>query len=291
VSVFHEAIELTLRAPYLRGARVALRFLPADGGLCTQEVNAYSDPSGTDAIPWQPAAKAATAMAAYIAAGRVGMTDPPLYLDAALRANGAYAAFGGIPAAAFGRRAVVVVGNRDFDARCDPSIGTTPLLAFESQDASGVRTTAVLLSAPPTADQNGRDVWLDGLSMARSGGGSFYDGAHGDESVRVAVLGLAVDAASCLYDLPTSIDTSGDLSAVKISYFDLASSTRTDIDYDPTCTSTGGDKGWNVDGRRVRLCGSACDGVHGSLGTTGTYALDHHIVPPDIPVRWTAPCR
>jgi hypothetical protein len=73
---------------------------------------------------------------------------------------------------------------------------------------------------------------------------------------------------------------------VKISYFNVLLSTRTDLNHDPACLN-----GWRIENGRVRLCGAACNDLRFELATAATYALERGFFPALAPMHWAAPCN
>jgi hypothetical protein len=216
-------------------------------------------------------------------AARVLPDNPPLFMDAALRDTGVYQALlGQTP---FAMRYAVAIGNRDFTDHCSPGVGTLVQEAFVAQRDHALMTAALLTAAPPGFD-SGRDPFLDALAMTRAGGGPFGDGTLDLPSLRGAVAGFITDVGTCLYDVPAAIDTSVDLTQVKVSYFDVLDSARVDIPFDPACIN-----GWRLEGGRVHVCGTACNGLHYQVVTTSAYSIAHGFAPVDAPMRWAAPCK
>ena len=287
-------LDLALASPALRTTDVGLRLLPSDASQCATADDAYAALAGPDAVPFGLAADVRAPIGAILGdPTRVLPFDAPLYVDAALRPNGAYQALGALgDDKTWARRYVLFVGNRDLTPRCDPSagVGTPVQEAFVASRDHDLHAAMLLLKAPLDADQNGHDPFVDAISIARAGGGPFGDATFDEDGMRSAVASFVAEVGACLYDLPKEIDTTGDLRAVKVSYFDLLASARTDLDFDPTCGPQPGGDGWNVDAGRLRICGPKCDVLRFILHESAVYAMKRGFVPPDIPVKWAPPC-
>jgi hypothetical protein len=280
-----EAIDLALQAPFVRNTRVGLRLLPASPAACGASPSPFASFAGPDAVPFAAPLDARAPVSAILADSAVLPDNPPLYIDAALRQDGAYL---GVSAASQGfvRRYVVAMGNRDFVDHCKPGVGTPVQNAFVSSRDRAITTAALIVAAPAGTDQGGHDPFLDALAMARAGGGPFGDGTYDLRGLRAAVAAFITEVATCLYDLPPGIDTSGDLSKVKVSYFNVLNSNRVDLAYDAACVN-----GWRIENGHVHLCGAACNDLHFEVSTTAAYALDRGLLPVEAPMRWAAPCN
>ena len=284
-SPFKTAVDLVLRAQFLRNTVLGMRLLPGTASACVSEANPFATLDGPSAVPLGPPDAARAAFDAILGyASRVRPNDPPLFLDAALHDRGAYQALSAL-GADVARKSVVIVGNRELFSRCSPSLGATSGQAYFASQKLGISTSVLLLAAEPDADYGNHDPYIDGLAIARSGGGRFGDGTGDDKAMRLALAAFAADVGSCLYDVPQTIDTRGDLSRVSVSYFDVLRSQRADVPYDSTCKN-----GWALDGARVRFCGNACNDMRFAMSTTTHYAIERGFVPVDFPVRWAAPC-
>jgi hypothetical protein len=280
----HDAIDAALQAQFLRNAKVALGLLPAPAGACIATPSPFATLDGPDAVPFGAPGDARGPIGAILGdASRVLPDNPPLYLDAALRADsGAYAALLGQNAPL---RFAVVIGNRDFVDHCAPTVGTPVQEAFVASRDHALKTAALLAGSPP-GFVTGRDDLIDALAMARAGGGPFGDASLDVPSLRAAVASFITEIGTCRYDLPPSIDTSVDLTQVKVSYFDVLDSVRVDVPYDPTCND-----GWRLEDGRVHVCGAACGVLHFQVATAAAYSIAHGFAPVDAPVRWAAPCK
>lgn len=282
-----EVLRLLFSAPLFRSASVALSYLPASSADCTASSSSLSSPL----VPLAHANDAATAVAGALDPRAVLPDDPPLFLDGAERSASAYAVLEALDPSAFDHRTLMIVGNRDLYGDCAPSIGPTNGLAFDEHGATGIETGVIVLKAPPTTNGGGHDAFVDGIAIARAGFGPFADGTIDDASAAIAVLSAFDARQSCLYDLPAGADLRN-VPGSHLTYFDLVVQNRIDIPFDGTCLDdTSAANGFNVVGARVRVCGAACNAMRFVLDTSGLYAIQHHIAPPMMPVRWSARCE
>lgn len=292
---FAESVDLLLRSPELRRTQVAFRALPAAASDCG------GDAFATPEIAFHPANDAHAAVSAVFAdRSRVLPDDPPLFLDAALQPNGAYAAFASLGApGTLGVADVLLFYDRDLWTHCAATgTKTTPDLAFDARQTLRVGTGSVLLGAPPGTDQGGRDPYVDGVWIARATAAFFADASFAGISQHVAFAELAAEFGSCLYDLPAEIDAShADLASTKVSWFDYVHSVRIDVPYAAACSAspTAPADGWALEsgpaGKRVRVCGRPCVDLRTVLTLAGVYALQHHVPPPEEKVAWAPRCE
>ncbi len=292
-NAIHEKLGLALRSPLLRSSRVAFHFFPASGGDCAASPNAFAAPAAPAGFGLTAPAQAATAADGLLAdLGNVMPNDPPALVDAVLRnSGGAYdtlAAMG--DARAFPRREVLFLGNRDFAAHCAPAVGLPNEEAFTAEQTKKLATGAILLAAPPGTDQGGRDPYIDAVTFSRAGGGAFIDTSFDPSLTTDAITAAISDLGLCLYDAPSEL-AGADLTTAKISYFDPLKSDRVDIPFAADCAESSPAYGFNIDDGRVRLCGKACTDLGFAVKAGAVYALDHHVPPPDIPVKWAPLCK
>jgi hypothetical protein len=296
---FAEIVELALRSPVLRTSVVGFRFLPltttsGTASECTAAPGAYASLAGADAVPFGPADDARKAIGALLGdATKLDSGDRLLLLDGVLRKDNAYRGLESAgDAATFPRRQVVVLGNRDLASGCTPAIGGPNDHAFEAFTDEGLTTGAVLLSAPPEADQRGRDPFIDAVTTARAGAGPFWDTTFDPKLRAVAMTSVVTDLGSCLYDVPKDLDARAlARPTTKLSYFDLLTSNRVDIPFDATCNDRSTGDGFSLDGGRIRVCGHSCNDLRLVMKTAAVYAVEHHVVPPDVPVKLAPSCR
>ncbi|MGH7281732.1 MAG: hypothetical protein ACRELY_09435 [Polyangiaceae bacterium] len=283
---FSEILRLLLSAPLFSTASVALGYLPASAADCT----AGSSSLGSPLVPMGMANQSADAIAEALDPSAVLPSDPPLFVDAALRSATAYSVLEALDPAAFDKRDLVLVGNRDFFGDCDPSIGTTSDAAFQ-EHLQGIETGVLVLKAPPTADQGAHDPVVDGLAIARVGLGPYADGTVSDTQAAIAVLSGFDVKQSCTYDIPAGADLQN-VPGSFLTYFDVVAQNRIDIPLNAGCVDAISPvDGFNVVGSKILVCGAPCAGLRFVLDTAGLYAIQHHAQPPLVPIRWSPPCE
>ncbi|MDB4997814.1 MAG: hypothetical protein JWM74_5246, partial [Myxococcaceae bacterium] len=279
----------------LRTSVVGFRFLPlASPAECTTSPGSCATLGGADAVPFAPAADAQAKIGALLGdASKVDASDRTLFLDAVLRKENAYRGLASAgDATAFPRRQILLLANRDFASHCTPAIGGPNDHAFEAFTTDAMTTGAVLLSAPPDAEQGNRDPFIDAVTIARAGAGPFWDTTFDPKLRAVAMTSVVTDLGSCLYDVPKGIDSKALATAsTKLSYFDLLSSNRVDIPYDATCNDRSIGDGFSFDAGRVRICGRSCNDLRLVMKTAAVYAVEHHVPPPDVPVKLAPRCQ
>ena len=289
------SLDLALRSPVLRTSLVGFRFVPAASAIaCTVSPGSYATLSGPDAVPFAPAGSAHAPIAALLGdASKLDSADRALYLDGILRKDNAYLGLASAgDAAAFPRRQIVLLANRDLASHCTPAIGGPNDHAFEAFSTEAMTTGAVLLSAPPDAEQGNRDPFIDAVTIARAGAGPFWDTTFDPKLRAVAMTSVVTDLGSCLYDVPKGIDPKALATpSTKLSYFDLLSSNRVDIPYDATCNDRSLGDGFSFDAGRVRICGHSCNDLRLVMKTAAVYAVEHHVPPPDVPVKLAPRCN
>lgn len=290
-----EALNLALQAPTLRTSLVGITLLPANASDCGAATNRFATPD----VPFGVASTVAKAAGDLLGdSSKIDPSDPMLFLDAALAAEGGYRALENLASdgkGPFNNREVLIVGNRDLWAHCSPGVGDPVQHAFIASSEKNIHTAVIALKAPPEAGQFMRDPVVDALSIARAGGGPWFDASVDSAKAGPALTSIVANLGSCLYDVPPGLDLTKDPASAKVSYLDLVVLTRTNIDYNPACVPDApgvipGD-GWNLDSGHVRLCGSACNNLHFVLDTSAQAALVRHYVPPAVPIEVAQPCK
>jgi hypothetical protein len=289
-SKLKEALSLALQAPTLRTSLVAIKLLPASAGDCTAATNRFATPD----VPFGLAPTVAKAAGDLIGdATRLDPSDSMLFLDAALKAEGGYRALENLAndgKGSFNIREALLVGNRDFAAHCSPTVGDPVQHAFLALRDTNIRTAVIVLKAPPDAAQFLHDPVVDGLGIARAGGGPWFDASFDAAKAGPALTSVIADLGSCLYDVPRGVDLTKDPRSAKVSYLDLVTLTRTNVDYNGACAVGVPGDGWNLEAGRVRLCGASCNNLHFVLDVSAQAAIVRHYPPPGVPVEIAQPC-
>jgi len=291
-----QLLSLSLNDPVFERTRVAFKFLPAQPADCSASPNPFASPSAPGAVPFTLAGEAQGLVASLIAdTANVLPSDPQLFLDAAVSAEGAYAALRNLsptsPTTEFNRRALLLIGNRDFVTRC-ASGGTIESLAAAGL-AEGIHTYVAVLSAPGSTDQGGRDPVADAAAIAAAGGTEAFDASVDSEVGATALQTVVSDLGSCLYDPPDGVNLSANPQQRTLSYFNSLTQSRVDVAYNAQCSElSSGASGWNTDSfGRVHICGAACDELRDATKLASRFAALAGLPAPVIPLQVTQPCE
>jgi hypothetical protein len=288
-----QLLSLSLEDPVFERTRVAFKFLPAAASDCSGP-NEFATPSAPMGVPFTLAKEARSLVAPLIAdSSNVLASDPPLYLDAVMSSAGAYGALRDLqptaPTQAFNRRALLIIGNRDFVSRCS-AIEDPAALAASALDG-GIHTYVVVLSAPSGTDQGGRDPVMDAGAIAAAGGTSAFDATSNSDVGALALQTIVTDLGSCLYDAPKDgLGTA--LSQSVVTYLNPLSLSRESISFNEACSEQNKDaSGWNRDEfGRIRICGSACESLRNVAKYTSALAAQAGRPAPLLPLHMTKPC-
>jgi hypothetical protein len=288
-------LSLSLDDPVFERTRVAFKFLPAQPQDCSATPNPFAAPSAPDDVPFTLAIDAKSQVAPLIAdTSNLLTSDPDVFLDAALSADGAYAALRDLsstePSTAFNRKALLLIGNRDFVTRCAGGDAIESLAAAGLDE--GIYTYVAALSAPATTDQGGRDPVADAAAIAAAGGTEVFDATSDSEVGSIALQTIVTDLGSCLYDAPEGLDLSTNPERSTLTYFNSWTQSRQDIAYDVGCSEVStGASGWNSDSfGRIRICGSACDDLRNLMKLASAVAAQDNRPAPLIPLQISQPC-
>jgi len=290
-----QLLSLSLEDPVFERTRVAFKFLPAQPQDCSAAPNPFAAPFAPGDVPFTVAKEAQSLVAPLIAdTSNVLASDPQLFLDAALSAEGAYAALRDLspttPTTAFNRRALLLVGNRDFVSHC-AGVGLAESLAAAGL-AEDIHTYVAVLSAPATTNQGGRDPVADAAAIATAGGTEVFDATVDSNVGATALQTIVTDLGSCLYDAPGGVDLSTNPEQSTLTYFNSLTQSRQNIAYNAQCSEVStGASGWNTDSfGRIRVCGSACDTLRDTMKLASAFAAQDGRPAPLIPLQLTRPC-
>jgi hypothetical protein len=265
-----QTLGVSLGDPAFQKTEIGLQFFPGPGTCATPG-------SFTLAVQPELAVKAKTDifMALTAEAGMLKPMDGAVNLDGAL--NDAYALLGQPKYSAYYRRAVLVLGNRDFDKS---TCGETP--ADRASAAKSVHNieTYVLLLARNTSipDATVPVPGTNELAVAGATSGA-YDARANKAPAQDAFQAVVNDLATCVYDVEgtTARPQSGDM----LSYtnpIDIAAKTTT-IAFNAACSAEGvAGEGFGVDpgnASRTYLCKSSCDAYRNVLHTASLYAAQY----------------
>jgi hypothetical protein len=203
--------------------------------------------------------------------------------------------------AAFAKRAVLVLSNRDFDkastAPACVSPTTSSNLALAARTGTPAVDTYALLftNDPATPEANQAQILNEANQVA---GGKAFDarGAANKANALRALQKITADLATCTYDVPTSgvtFDTNSTLA-----YSDaiaLPAKPSVKIPFNAGCVDeTSAVAGWNfTDGtpRRIRVCGQACTDYRNALSAAQQYAALYLQPSQAVPMFWyNNPC-
>ena len=288
------ALDTSLNNPIADRTQVAFSFIPSDNAAA--ECSA-SNSYGTPSIGFGTVDEMRAAIAAALGdTNNVLASDPDLYLDAALRGDSAYQTLRNLmppmPSPRFNRRALMIVGNRDFTDQCAAET-SAQLAAAAFADSDKVYTYTVVLEAPSTTVLSGAPVG-DAAAIATAGGTTGFDVTVNPEEGAKAVQGIVNDLGSCLYDAPNiiALDDADALEDVTVAYLDPLTLERTSVSYNVQCTETStGVDGWSVaENGGIRICGAPCANLRDVLTDVALLAAVQEATAPEIPVVASAPC-
>lgn len=279
------ALETPLANPIAERTRIAFDFLPEEANSCTSEPRV-----ATPEIDFDEVANVRERIGALLGdPNNVLGTDDNLFLDAALRAEGAYAALAAVENTpgnlGFNRKALMIIGNRDFRAQCGGAGVGEPVDLAADALASGLHTYVTVLQSPSGGEpvQEGRDIAL-------AGGTEAFDATVDEEEGAIAVQSIVNDLGSCVYDQP---GTTGllDTGAI-LSYLNPIDLSRVDIPNNEDCSETSGSEisGWNNVNDKVRICGTACDDLRDVLTDVAFVAAAFEAPAPKIPILVSGAC-
>ncbi|HPY18601.1 MAG TPA: hypothetical protein PLM08_13040 [Polyangiaceae bacterium] len=292
----HQLLSLSLEDPVFERTRVAFSLLPGQASDCGEATNRFAAPTGPEGVPFMFAKDAREAVAPIIAnEGNVWNSDSPVMFDAALSAHGAYAALKNLtptaPTKDFNRRAVLVLGNRDFLSHC--AGGSDLLDLVSAARAEGLYTYFVVLKAPPATDQQGRDPLADAAQLALAGGTEVFDATQDPNAGALALQTITADLGSCLYDAPEGVAVVNDIAHRTVTYLNPLTNVRETIPYNEHCTEqVSGDSGWNTDALgRIRICGYACETLRDTAKMLSVSAAQSGQPVAVLPIHLTEPCK
>ena len=291
-----QLLSLSLEDPVFERTRVAFSFLPAQDSDCSVSPNRFASPSPPDGVPFSLAKDARAAVAPLIAdIGNVLPNDPPVLFDVALSPGGAYAALRDLepspPTKDFNRRALLIIGNRDFVSHCAGGMDVAYLAS--SGLAEGFHTYVVVLSAPGSTDQGGRDPLADASLIATAGGTEVFDATQDPNAGALALQTVVADLGSCLYDAPDGVDLSKNPGLRTVTYLNPLTNVKESISHNAQCSEqTTGETGWNTDSLgRVRICGFACETLRDTAKMVSAVAAQSGHRAPVLPVHMAEPCE
>ena len=228
-------LDQTLASPTAQQSRLALSFMPAAASDCPADSSTFASPS----FGFESAADMRDPIADALGdADNVLADDPELYTDGAML--GAYEALRDESAS---RKALVLIGNRDFGSHCARDDGEdleqAATRAADALDQDKIETYVALVDG------------ADATAETRAGAIATSGGTQGP----VTLVDAMVQLNSCVYDAPNSA-----LDITHLSFMDPITKERVVIDEDPACTD-----GFAVDSGQIRVCGNACASIRSAM--------------------------
>lgn len=283
-------LNVSLQDPSFRYTDMGLKLLPATGAACGNPT-----PFRQLDVAFTNAQQAQQGIATSIAnTNNVAPTDEPLLLDLLLGTDGAYRALRerAPDKNAVNRRAVLLIGNRDFSDGCGGA--TAASFAKQAYDNDGILTYALVFDKLPAPDAAQVSA-AEAIARAGSGNqrGAFNFNTDRELAGINAFNAVISDLATCLYDAPTGMSAT-DASRVDVFFDNPLTGQRVSVPRNTSCTSTTTTSvdGWNFDGSRMRICGNSCNVLRDTLKATSALALARTppLVPPGVQV-FAAKCE
>ena len=271
-----DLVSAALADPAFKNTYIGLSFFPGGAGAaCTPHPVAVTPDVATKSRPG-----IVNAFTALKAAGSLKPKDTALQMTGAL--DDAYNALKLVTDA--NRKAVLVIGNRSFDAS---SCGGTPTArATTARSVDKIDTYVALLArdqfVTPEPDP---PPFLPGAQTLAEAGAPAGSGAHAfdarkdKDQANDALRKIVDDLATCAYDVatppePDRILTYSDPVAIP----GLNQPAFVSIANDPTCTAAGTTgNGWGYDAatKRIHVCGQACTSYRSTLRNAAGYAAQY----------------
>lgn len=286
-----QAVELPLKDPAFEKTDLSLVYAPVAGGCAV------------DAPPVFPFEPAATGRVKMIDSFLGIANDPGSLVPGAPRYEGAlassYAALTALPNSTYFKRAVVVIGNRDFDAEsCAPIAGTPATLAQAARTApvdptKPINTYVIQLAKTDPTKALADDVLDPGLFPLVTAGSAAPpnpDARGTKKNAKDSFQQVINSLATCVYDVadnPRAPTAEKDT----ISFSDPLLGTTTKVAWNAACTTEGAPgAGWNYGAapgagtKRIFLCQASCDAYRTTLAQASDFALIYQQPPIAVPV-------
>jgi hypothetical protein len=304
------AMSLSLSDPVFQRTSAAFSFLTHNDVECPPTVTtAYKTPT----VPFDVAANAQTAIASTLKAWTAPDTGAatPAHLDLLAATQPFIGAYSAVQSYLTMRETPDIAGVMFFVNRVPGGTAANPAsndCSVASVADARTRLESDALSAFSSSpslqtffvvfgnDQSDPDVlaFYQQLQTDHPGFITTLDATSSDATVVVGNFAQVVTRlGTCLYELPEGTTAATPLT---VQYAVPGTTTVVQVPKDPTCTSATQDtaNGWNIDGPRLRICGSATDAACGMLrgavlAATAT-AVQNSLPAPDVPVTTTLPC-
>lgn len=203
--------------------------------------------------------------------------------------------------AAYAKRAVLVLSNREFDkpstAPACVSGATSSNLALAARTGTpAVDTYALLFTNDPATPEANQPLIFNEANLVAGGKAFDARGSANKANALRALQKITADLATCTYDVPSAgvtFDTNSTLA-----YSDaiaLPAKPSVKIPFSAQCTGEDSTAaGWNfIEGtpRRIRVCGQACTDYRNALSSAQQYAALYLQPSQAVPMFWyNNPC-
>ncbi len=288
-----KAIEFPLKDPAFEKTDLGLIYAPVSSGGCAN-----------DAVPVLPFEPAATSRTKLIDNFLGFANAPATLLPGAPNYEGAlassYAALSALPNTSYFKRAVVIIGNRDFNTEsCGNIAGTPANLAEAARTAptdptKPISTYVIQLAKADPNKALGDDVLDPGLFALVTAGSTTLvnpDARGTKKNAKDSFQQVINSLATCVYDVA---DTAKAPAADDIlSFSDPLFGTTTKIEANPTnsCTTEGvPGSGWSYGAspspgtKRIFLCEQSCAAYRSTLAQASDFALLYEKPPIAVPM-------
>lgn len=286
-----KAVEFPLKDPAFERTDIGLRYAPISGDGCA-----------TDAAPVIPLERALTARQKLVDDFLRLAADPAALAPGSPRYQGAlastYATLSALSSTTYFKRAVVVVGNREFNADlCDGIAGKPADLALAARTAPAdptkpIDTYVIQLAKTDPSKSLQQDVLDPGLAELAQAGNSAPpnpDARGTKKNAKDAFQQIINALATCVYDVPS--DAPVPLAEDTVSFSDPLGGATTTIPPNPSCTTEGAPgTGWGFGAdaptgtKRIHLCADSCGAYRSTLAQASDFALVYNHPPIAVPI-------
>lgn len=280
-----KAVELPLKDPAFERTDIALTYAPGANACAA---------GAPPMIPFEPAATAREKLIDSLVGMAGGLLPGNPSYEGALASS--FAALSALPDTTYFKRAVVIVGNREFDAeQCNGIAGTPAALATAartSNPARSISTYVIQLAKSDPAkslDQDVLDPGLTALANAGSVAPPNPDARGTKKNAKDSFQQVINTLATCVYDVkndgraPTPEDT--------ISFSDPLTGATTKIPPGDCTVEGAAGVGWGYsasnptpDTRRIFLCEASCSQYRATLAQASDFALIYQKPPIAVPI-------
>jgi len=286
-----QAVELPLKDPAFEQTDIGLVYAPVSDGGCA-----------ANAVPVIPLEPSRTVRKKLIDNFLGFASDPGLLVPGSPSYEGAlassYAALSALPNTTHFKRAVVVIGNRDFNAeQCGAIPGAPADLAQAARTApvdptKPINTYVIQLAKTDPSkplDQDVLDPGLVPLVVAGSPTPPNPDARGTKKNAKDSFQQVINSLATCVYDVPSTATVPAAEDTVSFSNPLLGTTTK--IPPNASCTAEGvPGVGWGFGtdappgAKRIHLCADSCAEYRNTLAQASDFALIYQQPPIAVPV-------